>query len=181
MNQTISKTLFIRSTNESSIISGMSLAKAILKEIPNQSIFVPKYLTIGEKNLDINKKSKVNYKKSTNQIFVKNGYDMECEWIYKNKITLYNDKDTIIRLSYTICKPLVNNTIGIRVNVPCQEFTFRAVAPIGYKLSAHTYELWNNMQYNQMGNLDNEISIIFSDWILPNNGLSLAYHRIADS
>lgn len=180
LKQTFSKTLFIRSTNESSVINGLSLAKAILKEIPNQDIFIPELLIIGEQNIDINKNCKINYKKSTNQIFVKNGYDMECEWIYKKRITLCHSKDTIIRLCYTICKPLDNNTIGVRVNVPCKEFIFRAIAPSEYKLSAHTYGLWNNMQYNQMGNLDNEISIIFSDWIIPNNGLSLAYHRISD-
>lgn len=104
------------------------------------------------------------------------GYTAARHYTYKDKLTLYRNRDTTVSISYVAKTPLAYNLYTCRTAVPCQQFSVEAFlkTPGNYKLNAATFGVLRSVEESPMRANPQQVHVSFEDWMFEGDGVCIA-------
>lgn len=169
----VTRTTKIRSYNNACSIKDYKLGSFSAKKINGLIPYEVNEVMINEQLISNDKLKLVN-SNNRKRLDDQNDYDYTIDYIYKDTLKLYSDKDTIITMKYITRTSKDDRVSTFRVGCPCKKFSvYFTLNQSDYRIMVNAYGFMDDANKSNNNQSKTNINISFSDWIFKHDGVTV--------
>lgn len=169
----VTRVMNVRSYREKEVISDFRLGAYKNKSIQPNGIkeFELLSLSIDGRPIDLSKIGIKDIGQSENALEVQSEYNYRKQYIYKDTITFYNNRDVAIAFEYISRTDKSDNFSVFRSATPCEKFSVDFSVDGTYRVIPIAFGFCDNAHRSPNTQNKKDAYVVFNDWIFEDDGV----------
>ena len=174
IEKAVTRTTHIRSYEDRITLEDYNVIGYSSKKINGMDSFQKDSLCINGKKIP-DSDCEERPRKEEKNLYVQNEYNYSIDYVYKKKLEITSEKDTIIDMKYVTRTSIDDKMSTFRVARPCKEFKlyYTVNQHDKFRLVGSAYGFLDNADDSNNNSSTSNLTIEFSDWIFKHDGATV--------